>query len=388
MQMPISQRGRAFRLYPEERIFLNMVLEKAVAKVQMKDMKLCVACALDLYQIDLEDHKRGDAFLRDVVQNAIRDNGTRVFQRLMYRLPAYVQLPPILRGKGLVHTAELLALPQRTKFVRVDRGTLKEEVMMAAGRTKMKMAEETGRECRRVIMLKTKRLRCIKKIVKEAQKTGVADITLVWRDFHHTKNIMLEVSLEAIAKVARLTNVYVLDIHTLTYLFPYHIFLKVMNLLNNSYIFAINMGEDDGIFEYKHFALIASKIEDGSSAIRRWFVEIHGNRRDTVIRSGLISKVHTKVKGPVPHPNVFTKARRTDILLWGKGRRDEPRMSWLRAPDYAYDAAIKFKADMQNEQCNWVKACYWRAKAQVPMLQFQAIPELATIKLLTGNSTL
>ena len=96
MQMPISQRGRAFRLYPEERIFLNMVLEKAVAKVQMKDMKLCVACALDLYQIDLEDHKRGDAFLRDVVQNAIRDNGTRVFQRLMYRLPAYVQLPPIL----------------------------------------------------------------------------------------------------------------------------------------------------------------------------------------------------------------------------------------------------------------------------------------------------
>ena len=192
MKMPISQPGRAFRLYPEERIFLNMVLEKAVAKVQVKDMKLCVACALDLYQIDLEDHKRGDAFLRDVVQNAIRDNGTKVFQRLMYRLPAYVKLPPILRGKRLVHTAELLALPQRTKFVRVDRGTLKEEVMMAAGRIKMKMAEETGRECRRLIMLKTKRLRCIKKIVKEAQKTGVADITLVWRDFHHTKTSCLK----------------------------------------------------------------------------------------------------------------------------------------------------------------------------------------------------
>jgi hypothetical protein len=95
--------------------------------------------------------------------------------------------------------------------------------------------------------------------------------------------------------VARLKDVYVLDIHTLTYLFPYHIFLKVMNLLNKSYIFAINMGEDDGIFEDKHFAIIASKIEDGSSAIRRWFVKIHGNRRDTVIRSGLVSKVHTKV---------------------------------------------------------------------------------------------
>jgi hypothetical protein len=301
----------------------------------------------------------------------------------MYRLPSYVRLPPILRGKGLLERAELLALPQRTTRVRVDRGTLKEEVMMAAGRTKMRMAEETGRECWRVIMLKTKQLRCIENIVKEAQKTGGADITLVWRDFHHTKNIMLEVSLQAIAKVARLKAVYVLDIHTLTYLFPYPIFQKVMNLLNTSYIFAINMGEDEGILEDKHFALIASKIEDGSSAIRRWFVEIHGNRRSTVIRSGLISKVHTKVKGPVPNPNVFTNARRTDILLWGKGRRDEPRLSWLIAPEYAYDAAIKFKADMQNEQCNWVKACYWRAK--VHMLRCQPLPELATIDAVTST---
>ncbi len=75
----------------QERTFLNMVLDKAVAKVQTKDVKLCVACALDQYQIDLEDHKRGDAFLRDVVQNAIRDNGTKVFQRLMYRLPSCLQ---------------------------------------------------------------------------------------------------------------------------------------------------------------------------------------------------------------------------------------------------------------------------------------------------------
>jgi hypothetical protein len=77
--------GRAYRLYPEERTFLNMVLDKAVAKVQTKDMKLCVA--IDQYRIDLEDHMRGDAFLRDVVQKAIRDNGTKVFQRLMYLQP-------------------------------------------------------------------------------------------------------------------------------------------------------------------------------------------------------------------------------------------------------------------------------------------------------------
>ena len=115
-------------------------------------------------------------------------------------------------------------------------------------------------------------------------------------------------------------------------------------------------------------------------------MEIHDNRSSTVIRSGLISKVHTKVKGPVPNPNVFTNARRTDILLWGKGRRDEPKLSWLIAPEYAYDAAIKFKADMQNEQCNWVKACYWRAKPQVPMLRFQPIPDFATTEAV--NSTL
>jgi hypothetical protein len=104
----MAHQGRAFRLYPEERTFLNMVLDKAVAKVQRKDMKLCVACAIDQYRIDLEDHKHGDAFLHDVVQKAIRDNGTKVFQRLMYRLPSYVRLPPILRGKGLLDRAELL----------------------------------------------------------------------------------------------------------------------------------------------------------------------------------------------------------------------------------------------------------------------------------------
>jgi hypothetical protein len=80
---------------------------------------------------------------------------------------------------------------------------------MASSRTKMKMSEDRGRECRRVIMLKTNKIDCIEKIVKEAKRTGVADITAVWRDFHNIKKSLLEVSLHAIAKVAGLKQVYV-----------------------------------------------------------------------------------------------------------------------------------------------------------------------------------
>ncbi len=93
---------QAYRLYLEERELLHRVLDKTVAIVQRKDMKLCVACALDIYKVDVEVHNRGDAFLRKVVQNAISKNGTKVFGGLMKRLPAYVRMPPALRGEVLL----------------------------------------------------------------------------------------------------------------------------------------------------------------------------------------------------------------------------------------------------------------------------------------------
>ena len=83
---------------------------------------------------------------------------------------------------------------------------------------------------------------------------------------------MVEVALKAIAAVCRLKNVYVLDIHKQTYLYAFPIFQKMLDLLHNSCIFAINMGEDNGIFASPHFKLLAAKIVDGSLPLRRWFV--------------------------------------------------------------------------------------------------------------------
>ncbi len=141
---------QAYRLYPEEREFFHRVIDKVFVIVQAKDMKVCVACALDIYKIDVEVHNRGDAFLREVVQNAISKKGTKVFGGLMKRLPAYVRMTPALRGKILLAKAKQLGLPQRTQWVRVDTNTLKEECLMASSRTKMKMSDARVRECRQL----------------------------------------------------------------------------------------------------------------------------------------------------------------------------------------------------------------------------------------------
>ncbi len=77
-----------------------------------------------------------------------------------------------------------------------------------------------------------------------AQRTGVGDITMAWRDFASQPDTLTKVALKAISIVSELKNVYVLDIHGLKCLFPYGVFKEMLNLLSNSAIFAVNMGED------------------------------------------------------------------------------------------------------------------------------------------------
>jgi hypothetical protein len=114
---------------------------------------------------------------------------------------------------------------------------------------------------------------------------------------------MVKVALGAIAAVCRLKNVYVMDIHKQTYLYPFPIFIKVIKLLTNSTIFAINMGEDNMILGTPHFQLLAARIEDGSLAVRRWFVESNKERRKTIIKSKLVSKDHsTRKKANADNP--------------------------------------------------------------------------------------
>ncbi len=155
---------------------------------------------------------------------------------------------------------------------------------------------------------------------------------------------------------------HVLDIHAQTHLFAFPIFVKVLHLLNPSYIFAINLGEDAQTFESRHFKLLAGKISDGSIALRRWFVESNPTRRCTLVKCGLVTKAPTKryPNPKVTHPNVFTIARRADRTLWHEGNRKSTRLAWLLAAESAFVGASLYKADMQNTTCNWEKACNLR----------------------------
>ena len=216
------------------------------------------------------------------------------------------------------------------------------------------MKEEIGRECRTVHVLQTKKKECVQSILNNAMSSGVANITPVWREFHACKKHLVEVALAAIRAVAKVKSIYVMDIHGLTFLFDVPTFKKILDLLASSSVFAINLGEDVGTLGSEQFSLLASKILDGSSAIRRWFVESNPQRRMTMlVPCGLVSHP----LGSKDHPTVFTIARRQDIQKWKDGNRDDNRLAWLRAPESAYVGARKSKTQMQDSLCNWNAAC-------------------------------
>jgi hypothetical protein len=102
-------------------------------------------------------------------------------------------------------------------------------------------------------------------------------------------------------------------------LFHFPIFQKVLKLLTPSHILAINMGEDASIFDRPHFQLLAAKMRDGFSAVRRWFGESNRTRRAIWVECGLV-----RDNAHLDKPNVFTVARRKDCALWKDGRETKP----------------------------------------------------------------
>ena len=355
---------RTFRLRYVETQFLGTIMDETLNVIQMQDRKKCCEYACRAILGDRNKWKRAAAVLRPIVLEKIKTAGVSFFKNLLDRNAKYLTLPKPLRGKALETTARQLGLVTRVETVKVDVATLKDECMLARGRLQMNMRGEIGRDCKRVLVQKTKRKECIQKIVTIAQRTGVANVTLVRREFSSCSKTMVRVALQAIAAVCSLTNVYVLDIHEQTYLFPFPIFQKMMDLLSNSRIFAMNMGEDKLILGSPHFQLLAAKIEDGSVALRRWFVESNPQRRQLLVKYKLVSKHWTtRTMGNAENPNVWTLARRCDKALWREGQRDHARLSWLTAPKSAFDAASTFKTDMQNSTCNWSTACALREDA-------------------------
>jgi hypothetical protein len=301
---------------------------------------------------------RAKGVLRPVVMQSFENRGAYLFREMFKRHPAFNKLVKPLRGKELHAEAKKYKLVQRTQHVRVAANVIREECDHAPMRIKLHMAEEVGKESKRVTMLKTKRKECIKRIVQHATVSGVADITQVWRDFHNSRKSLVEVGLAAIAAVAKLRNVHVLDLHGRTELFAFPIFAKVLDVLTPSYIFTINLGEDAQTFDSRHFKLLAGKILDGTSALRRWFVESNPQRRRSLVQYGLVPKPPTKryPNPKVTHPNVFTQARVADRTLWYRGNRSNARLAWLLAAESDFVGASLYKTDMQNTTCNWEKA--------------------------------
>jgi hypothetical protein len=351
----MQQVSRAFRLRWEERSFLVDVMNQAIAKVQKRDVKLCVEWTTKLLHTNTKIQAKARRILRNVVLSHIASKGDEMFREMFNRHAAFKNLPKPLRGKALRTKAKELALVQRTKSVRIGTSVIREECEMAPTRMKLKMGDEIGRDCRRALVQEMKKKECVERVINEATRTGVANITILWRHFSASKANLLEMTLRAIKAVAKIATVHVLDIHGMTVLFPYPIFEQVLELLAPSYIFAINMGEDEGIFDVEHFQLLAQKIENGTSALRRWFIECHPKRRLTLMACGLV--VNEK-------PNVFQLARRVDVDMWRKGIRSSTRLAWLLAPESAYHLTVKYKTAMQDSQCNWDKACAVRNKAE------------------------
>ncbi len=112
-----------------------------------------------------------------------------------------MSLPKPLRDTALAVAASALGLSTRVETVRVDVATIKDECKFAPARKKMNMVGEIGKACDSVVVHKIKRKECIKRIVGFAQQTGVADVTLVWKEFSACTKTMLDVALEAIAAV-------------------------------------------------------------------------------------------------------------------------------------------------------------------------------------------
>ena len=350
---------RSCRLNGRERALLQGIMDSAMKEIKTRDMSKSCECACRL----LHSTSWAKNKLRHVVMAQIESIGGLFFKRMFQRYVPYKALPKPLRGKSLSAKATELGLLQRTEWVRVDTSTLKTECALAPTRIKLHMKEDIGRECRSKHVLKTKMKDCVQSILKNAMSSGVANITLVWREFYACKKHLVEVALTAIRAVAKVKSVYVMDIHALTFLFDFPTFKKIMDLLESSSVFAINMGEDVGTFGSEHFSLLASKILDGSSAIRLWYVESNTQRRMTLlVPCGLV----THPLGSKEHPTVFTMARRRDIQLWKAGHRDDNRLAWLRAPKSAYVGARKYKTQMQDSLCNWEAACVVTQTVIVP----------------------
>ena len=109
----MQQVSRAFSLRWEERCFLEDVMNQAIARVQTRDMKLCVEWTTKLLHTNPKILAEAKTILREVVVTHIASKGHKMFREMFNRHAAYKNLPKPLRGKALRTKAKELGLVQR-----------------------------------------------------------------------------------------------------------------------------------------------------------------------------------------------------------------------------------------------------------------------------------
>jgi hypothetical protein len=161
---------RTFRLREAEKEFLDTILNRAMNFVQMRDMQKCCEYACRAVLADKHMLKTTTALLRPVVLAKIQSARVRFFRILFERNARFLALPKLLRGQALHQKASELGLKTRIKTLKVGVATIKDECLLATGRTKMKMQADIGKDCAREVVHKKKRKECIQKIMDLAQE--------------------------------------------------------------------------------------------------------------------------------------------------------------------------------------------------------------------------
>ena len=124
------------RLRNAEKEFLQLIMDRAVFNVQMRDTRLCCEYACRAILADQKMFKVATATLRPLVLERIKCAGQTYFKGLFKRHGPFVALPKPLRGNALDTTAYQLGLVTREETVKVNVATIKDECKLAGARKK------------------------------------------------------------------------------------------------------------------------------------------------------------------------------------------------------------------------------------------------------------
>ena len=116
---------RTYRLREEERRFLHGVMNKAIARAQTQDLRLCVKYAIVGIMNDPKVLRRATCVLRAVVMESLAMRGPAIFRKMFERYGPFNMLPKPLRGAGLRAEAKKCKLVIRTEQVRVSAAVIR-----------------------------------------------------------------------------------------------------------------------------------------------------------------------------------------------------------------------------------------------------------------------